>query len=105
MIGLYRVAQEAIRNAIKHSGAEHVQVDLAVDGETVRLSVQDAGRGFVANAVEAGSGLGLVSMAERIASIGGQWAVRSETDGGTRIEASVPLAKTAEGVPAPTSLT
>ena len=74
VIGLYRVAQEAIRNAIKHSGAEHVQVDLAFDGETVRLSVQDAGRGFVANAVEAGSGLGLVSMAERIASIGGQWA-------------------------------
>ena len=104
VIGLYRVAQEAIRNAIKHSGAEHVQVDLAVEGESVRLSVQDAGRGFVADAVEAGLGLGLVSMAERIASIGGQFSVRSEIDGGTRIEALVPLAKAEAVLPAPTDL-
>ena len=105
VICLYRVAQEAIRNAIKHSGAEHVQVDVAVDGETLRLSVQDGGRGFVATAVEAGLGLGLVSMAERIASIGGQWSVRSAIDAGTRIEASVPLAKVAGAVPAPTGRT
>jgi PAS domain S-box-containing protein len=95
VICLYRVAQEAIRNAVKHSGAEHVQIDLSVDGETVRLSVQDSGRGFVTSSVEAGLGLGLVSMAERIGSIGGQWSVRSEIDGGTRIEASVPLPKAA----------
>jgi signal transduction histidine kinase len=90
-ICLYRVAQEAIRNAVKHSGAAGVQVDLRANGHTIRLSVQDAGKGFVEGAMAGGPGLGLVSMAERIDSIGGTWSVVSNVGHGTRIEASVPL--------------
>jgi signal transduction histidine kinase len=92
VICLYRVAQEAIRNAVKHSGAARVQLDLSMSGDHIRLSVQDEGRGFAGSTCEGGVGLGLVSMAERIGSIGGAWSVTSEIDRGTRIEASVPLA-------------
>jgi PAS domain S-box-containing protein len=97
VICLYRVAQEAIRNAVKHSGATRVQVELRASGESIRLCVQDEGRGFAESTVEGGVGLGLVSMAERIGSIGGAWSVTSAIDRGTRIEASVPLVP----VPAP----
>jgi PAS domain S-box-containing protein len=90
-ICLYRVAQEAIRNAVKHSGVARVQVDLRADGDVIRLCVQDAGRGFDERAVAGGPGLGLVSMAERIDSIGGAWSVVSNIGHGTRIEASAPL--------------
>ena len=90
-ICLYRVAQEAIRNAVKHSGASRVQVELRPSGESICLCVQDAGKGFVERDVTGGPGLGLVSMAERIDSIGGTWSVVSDIDRGTRIEASVPL--------------
>jgi len=92
VICLYRVAQEAIRNAVKHSGAARVQLDLSTNGDNIRLCVQDEGRGFAGSTCEGGVGLGLVSMAERIGSIGGSWSVTSEIDRGTRIEASVPLA-------------
>ena len=91
VICLYRVAQEAIRNAVKHSGAARVRVDLSATAETIRLCVRDEGRGFAEGTAEGGVGLGLVSMAERIGSIGGAWSVTSEVGRGTCIEASVPL--------------
>jgi PAS domain S-box-containing protein len=88
---LYRVAQEAIRNAEKHSGSRRVRVELAVRSDSVRLRVSDSGRGFAATSVESGTGLGLVSMAERVRSVGGAFSVQSEVNRGTRIEASIPL--------------
>jgi signal transduction histidine kinase len=54
------------------------------------LSISDTGRGFDLAVAEGGSGLGLVSMAERVRSLGGDLSVRSAIDQGTRIEASVP---------------
>jgi two-component system sensor histidine kinase NreB len=68
-----------------------VQVDLHANADSIRLSVQDAGKGFVERTVAGGPGLGLVSMAERIDSIGGTWSVVSDIGRGTRIEASAPL--------------
>ena len=91
VICLYRVAQEAVRNAVKHSGAARVQLSLCSSGGSIRLCSQDEGRGFAESTVEGGMGLGLVSMAERIGSIGGDWSITSEIDRGTRIEASVPF--------------
>jgi signal transduction histidine kinase len=99
-ICLYRVAQEAIRNAVKHSGASRVEVDLRANGDAIRLRVQDAGKGFVERTVAGGPGLGLVSMAERIDSIGGTWSVVSDIDRGTRIDASVPLPPVSGAPPA-----
>jgi two-component system, NarL family, sensor kinase len=87
---LYRVAQEAIRNAERHSGCRRVHVELLGRPGSVRLCVSDAGRGFDRTA-EAGAGLGLVSMAERVRSVGGLLSVSSEIDRGTRIEVSIPL--------------
>jgi signal transduction histidine kinase len=55
------------------------------------LSVSDTGRGFDPSAVQSNSGLGLVSMAERARSVGGQLSVQSTVNQGTRIEVSIPV--------------
>jgi len=88
---LYRVAQEAIRNAEKHSGSPRIRVLLAGRPGSIWLCVSDGGRGFDPTAAQRSTGLGLVSMAERVRSVGGELSVRSEVDHGTRIEASIPL--------------
>jgi signal transduction histidine kinase len=95
MTCLYRVAQEAIRNAERHSGSRRVRLELAATADSIRLYVSDAGRGFDPTAGEGCSGLGLVSMAERVRSVGGELSIRSEANRGTRIEALVPLTKRA----------
>jgi PAS domain S-box-containing protein len=88
---LYRVAQEAIRNAERHSGSRRVRVGLAARSDSIRLCVSDSGRGFAATAAECSTGLGLVSMAERVRSLGGALSVQSEVNRGTHIEASIPM--------------
>jgi len=88
---LYRVAQEALRNAEKHSGADRVHVKLTGSSDAVSLCVSDSGRGFSASDADSGPGLGLMSMAERVRSVGGDLSVQSAVNRGTRIEASVPL--------------
>jgi signal transduction histidine kinase len=88
---LYRVAQEAIRNAEKHSGSRRVRVELAARSDSIRLRVSDAGLGFAATSADCSTGLGLVSMAERLRSVGGALTVQSEVNRGTHIEASIPM--------------
>lgn len=92
---LYRVAQEAVRNAQKHSGSRCVRVELSGAGDAIRLRVSDTGKGFESTAVRGGDGLGLVSMTERVKSLGGQFRVQSRPGGGTAVEASIPLAQRA----------
>jgi PAS domain S-box-containing protein len=87
---IYRVVQEAIRNAQRHSGSRRVRVELFAGADAVRLAVSDEGRGFDV-ATEHGSGLGLVSMTERVRGLDGELAIRSRPEEGTRIEASIPL--------------
>jgi len=88
---LFRVAQEAIQNAAKHSECRQIDVELSIGAEGVRLCVADGGKGFDPAATEYGSGLGLVSMAERARSVGGRLYIQSAVDEGTRIEVSIPL--------------
>jgi len=88
---LYRVAQEAIRNAEKHSGSRQVRVELAARPDSILLRVSDSGLGFAATSAASSTGLGLVSMAERMRSVGGALSVQSEVNRGTHIEASVPI--------------
>src|SRR5262245_23347053 len=88
---LYRVPQEALRNAEKHSGVDRIHVKLSASSDAVLLRVSDSGRGFSASEAESGPGLGLMSMAERVHSVGGELSVQSALNRGTHIEASVPL--------------
>ncbi len=92
---LYRVGQEAIQNATKHSLCRRIDVELSAKSGAVRLCVSDAGQGFDPAAIEHNAGLGLVSMAERARSVGGQLSVDSAINRGTRIEVLVPLPRLA----------
>ncbi|MEE1930646.1 GAF domain-containing sensor histidine kinase [Streptomyces sp. TRM 70351] len=86
-----RVAQEALHNALRHSGAARVTVALSREDGGALLRVADDGRGFDPSAVRrAGRHLGLVSMRDRAASVGGRLDVRSAPGKGTEIEMEVP---------------
>ncbi|MCX4879829.1 MULTISPECIES: GAF domain-containing sensor histidine kinase [unclassified Streptomyces] len=88
---LLRVAQEALHNALRHSGAEHVEVALARRGTAVALRVTDDGSGFDPQSIRrAGRHLGLVSMRDRTSGVGGRLTVQSEPGKGTTIEMEVP---------------
>ena len=82
---IYRVAQESIRNAIQHSGASTMKIALSATQERWRLQVTDNGRGFMPGAVDASQGLGLLSMKERVALVGGTLSIRSRPGKGTSI--------------------
>ncbi|MFE7613769.1 GAF domain-containing sensor histidine kinase [Streptomyces celluloflavus] len=88
---LLRVAQEALHNALRHSGAGHVAVTLARYGQGALLRIADDGRGFDTRAVRrAGRHLGLVSMRDRAGSVGGKLTVESEPGKGTTVKMEVP---------------
>jgi signal transduction histidine kinase len=88
--GLYRVVQEALNNALKHSGAEQVTVKLAIGLETVAVEVIDDGIGFDPSAGEGIGGVGLRGMGERAAELAGRLRVESTPGEGTRIRLEVP---------------
>lgn len=87
---LYRVVQEALHNVVKHSGAQQASVLLASERDMLHLRIADSGVGFDLGAAD-GTGLGLVSMRERVSFIGGRFAIYSALGTGTRIEVRVPL--------------
>ena len=89
---VYRVAQEAITNAVKHAGAARVDLSLHATPADVQLSVSDDGSGFPVDAAE-GTGLGLLGMRERSELVGGKLSVRSEQGEGTTVELHVPRAR------------
>ena len=84
---LYRVAQEALHNALRHSGAQKICVRLARAGRRVTLDIKDDGHGFVAEAPS--GGLGLASMRERAATAGGTLTIKSGAEG-THVRMTVP---------------
>jgi signal transduction histidine kinase len=88
---LYRVAQEALRNVVRHSHAREAQVRLASNAECIFLYIADSGIGFDPRVAER-AGLGLVSMRERVDLLSGQLAVHASPGGGTRIGVRMPLA-------------
>jgi signal transduction histidine kinase len=96
--GLYRIAQESLRNVVKHAGASTAMMRLAhVDGG-VQLVVEDNGSGFDTAAprgafVNGGSGIGLTSITERARQFGGRVAIHSRPGAGTRVVAWIPLGK------------
>jgi len=88
---IFRVAQEVLRNCVKHSGAESAQVVLAKTHHTIRLSICDNGCGFDARSNLIGKGLGFISMQERLRLVGGEINICSQPRHGTRIDVSIPL--------------
>lgn len=96
---VFRIAQEGLRNCVKHSGAESARVTLTRTRNSVRLEVSDNGCGFNAEASLIEKGLGFISMKERLHLLGGQMNVYSRPARGTRIEISVPLKRNAATKP------
>jgi signal transduction histidine kinase len=90
-LGLYRIAQEGLRNCVKHSGAQSARVVLMKTANAVRLTVSDNGCGFNTKSDLMEKGLGFISMKERLHVLGGEMSVSSRRLRGTRIEAWVPL--------------
>ena len=91
---LFRVAQEALHNAVKYSGTRHFVVDLQATGTDVRLTVSDTGAGFDVEKAKNERGLGLVSMQERVHLMHGKFRIESAPGAGTRVIATVPLPAT-----------
>jgi signal transduction histidine kinase len=87
--GLYRIAEEALNNALKHAAATSVRVWLRAEGNRVELEVTDNGRGFDPDAVSEKGGMGLTNMLERMERLGGSLRVRSAVGEGTTVKASL----------------
>ena len=100
-ITLYRVTQEALNNVQKHAQTTAADVKLTQWGRKVRLEVRDEGRGFDPSVVSGEEGpverMGLSSMRERVALLGGELEIRSKPGAGTSLVAEVPLPATFEG--------
>jgi two-component system sensor histidine kinase UhpB len=88
---LYRIAQEALRNVIKHAHVGRASLRLSFENERVHLVVSDRGNGFEVPRRRRNGGLGLVTMEERVRILGGRFEIRSAPDRGTTVRASVPV--------------
>jgi len=89
---LFRIAQESLQNALAHSGATYISIELSASATMLQLSVRDNGCGFV---VESNSklGLGLSAMSERMRSAGGGFKIISNPGEGTSVIATMPLSQ------------
>ena len=88
---LFRILQEALHNAVKHSGVKHIEVRLWEQPDEIHLEIRDAGRGFEIRAARQGRGVGLASMDERVRLVRGTIAIESQPNRGTKIHARIPL--------------
>lgn len=97
-INLYRLVQEALRNAVRHARADRVAVKLVASSPNLILRVEDDGRGFDVDARRAelheDRHMGLQSMEERARLLGGQFQIVSKVDKGTRIFVQIPMGET-----------
>jgi signal transduction histidine kinase len=96
-VGVFRVVQEALHNAGKYSGASHIRVRARADAAHLRVTVEDDGVGFDVNTAW-DRGLGLISMSERMESVGGSLDIQSVPGRNTRVDLVVPLRASAIAV-------
>ncbi len=94
-LALYRVAQEALHNALRHSAASHIELEVCFEDEAVTISVKDDGHGFAAprrvTDLSAKGHFGIMGMYERAALIGAHLQIRSAPDQGTTVSIRLPL--------------
>ena len=93
---LFRVLQEALHNAVRHSGVRQFEVQLRETPDALQLTVRDKGSGFDPDTAVAGGGLGLTSMNERLKLVSGELLIKSRPSRGTTIVARVPRLPIAE---------
>ncbi len=98
-VQLYRIAQEAASNAVRHGGARRVEIVVSDDAHEVRLTVCDDGSGIGPAALEerAKGGMGLVTMEQRARILAGRFTVRAPAGGGTEVAVVVPKKRDREG--------
>lgn len=90
-MGLYRIAQEALTNVMRHAAVDEATLELLYGADQVTLRVRDRGRGFdAARAIESPNNIGLIGMRERAESLGGRFYVHSALGEGTCVEVIVP---------------
>jgi PAS domain S-box-containing protein len=90
-LSLFRILQESVRNAFKHSGAEHCSVCLKGTPGTITLEIRDEGIGFDVQKARTNGGIGLISMHERVSLLHGSLMIESHPHHGTKIQVSLPL--------------
>lgn len=90
-IAVFRILQEALNNALRHSGADRVSITLRSDDHNLTVMVEDNGRGFSSETIET-PGIGLQSMRERAALMRGRLEISSQPGAGTRVQLLLPLA-------------
>jgi PAS domain S-box-containing protein len=95
---LFRVAQEALLNAAKYSGVRHFNVRLWATGDEIDLTVSDSGAGFDREAARENTGLGLISMEERLKMLKGALSIESRPKRGTTIHAFVPISSRSDSM-------
>jgi len=87
-VTIYRLVQEALHNAVRHSGARNAQVRVEQDNERIRVQVTDDGRGFDPGRSR---GLGILGMEERVKRLGGTFSIDSQPGHGATVRAELPL--------------
>ena len=90
-IGVFRIAQEALTNILKHADAKSADLAIEIDDDTFILRISDDGRGIPPNRLQKITSHGLASMRHRITALGGSWDVHSPNSGGTIVTALIPL--------------
>ena len=93
---LFRILQEALHNAVKHSGVRRFHVNLYGAPGGIGLTVSDSGIGFDTEGENGPRGLGLISMRERLRLVQGTLSIRTRPGGGTTIDAFIPIAREGE---------
>ncbi len=92
-IGVFRVAQEALTNILKHSEAKSADLFISIEGNTFTLRISDDGKGIPKTRLGISTSHGLVSMRHRITGLGGTWDLSTPAAGGTVVTAKIPLAR------------
>ena len=90
-ISIFRIFQETLTNAARHSGATELNIEFAEKNGWLVLQVADNGRGITEAEMEKGSSLGILGMKERVLILGGIWKMNGEKGKGTSIDVRIPL--------------
>jgi signal transduction histidine kinase len=98
-IALYRILQEALTNIVKYARARHVDVELALTGDSVTLIIEDDGVGIPAGAQSNLLSHGIAGMRHRVRALHGEFSIGRRPEGGTRIEVNAPLGREAAAPP------
>lgn len=90
LINLFRITQEAVNNAIKHSGATRITIRISETPRRIELEIADNGNGIAAGAADANKGLGMHTMHYRASLLGGDLRIAARPEGGTSVTVSLP---------------